>query len=117
MTIVDEYVPDEKVGRYFSAADAVVLPYKSATQSGIVQIAYQLDRPVICTDVGGLAEVVRDGETGFVVPPDDPAALAEAVVRYYRDGCEARFMERIRVEKHKYSWDRMTEAIETLARG
>lgn len=115
--ILDEYVPDEKVGRYFSAADAVVLPYKSATQSGIVQIAWQLDRPVICTDVGGLAEVVHDGETGFVVPPEDPGALAEAVVRYYRDGCEGRFTERVRAEKRKYSWDRMTEAIETLARG
>lgn len=117
VTIVDDYVADEKVGRYFSAVDAVVLPYKSATQSGIVQIAYQLERPVICTDVGGLAEVVRDGETGFVVPPNDPAALAAAVVRYRRDGCEAEFMERIRLEKPKYSWSRMTEAIETLARG
>jgi glycosyltransferase involved in cell wall biosynthesis len=82
-----------------------------------VQIAYQLDRPVICTDVGGLAEVVRDGETGFVVPPEDPRALAEAVVRYLRDGREAGFIERIRVEKRRYSWDRMTSAIETLARG
>jgi D-inositol-3-phosphate glycosyltransferase len=117
VSIVDEYVADEKVGRYFSAADAVVLPYRSATQSGIVQIAYQLDRPVICTDVGGLAEVVRDGETGFVVPPADPEALTRAVVRYLRDGCEDRFVERIRVEKRKYSWDRMTEAIEILARG
>ncbi len=115
VTIVDEYVPDEMVGRYFSAADAVVLPYKSATQSGIVQIAYQLERPVICTDVGGLGEVVRDGETGFVVPPDDPGALAEAVVRYQRDACETGFMQRIRVEKRKYSWDRMAKAVETLA--
>jgi glycosyltransferase involved in cell wall biosynthesis len=115
VTIVDEYVADEKVGQYFSAADVVVLPYKSATQSGIVQIAYQLERPVICTDVGGLAEVVRDGETGFVVPPDNPRALADAVIRYQRDACEAGFMERIRGEKHKYSWDRMAKAIETLA--
>ena len=117
VTIVDEYVPDEKVGLYFSAADAVVLPYKSATQSGIVQIAYQLERPVICTDVGGLAEVVRDGETGFVVPPDNPVALAQAVIRYRRDACEAAFVEKIRREKHKYSWDHMTEAMETLTGG
>jgi glycosyltransferase involved in cell wall biosynthesis len=115
VTIVDDYVADEKVGQYFSAADVVVLPYKSATQSGIVQIAYQLERPVICTDVGGLAEVVRDGETGFVVPPDSPGALADAVIRYQRDACEAGFTERIRGEKHKYSWDRMARAIETLA--
>ncbi len=116
VSILDEYVADEKVGLYFSAADVVVLPYKSATQSGIVQIAYQMDRPVICTGVGGLAEVVRDGETGLVVPPDDPPALAAAVVRYLRDGCEPGFVDRIRVEKRKYSWDRMAEAVELLAR-
>jgi D-inositol-3-phosphate glycosyltransferase len=116
VTILDEYVPDEKVGRYFSACDVVVLPYKSATQSGIVPIAWQLDRPVICTDVGGLAEVVRDGETGFVVPAENPEALAGALVRYYREACEERFQARVRVEKRKYSWNRMTEAIEALAR-
>jgi glycosyltransferase involved in cell wall biosynthesis len=64
-----------------------------------------------------LAEVVRDGETGFVVPPENPGALAAAVIRYQRDACEAAFVEKIRREKPKYSWDRMTEAIETLTGG
>jgi D-inositol-3-phosphate glycosyltransferase len=113
----DQYVPNEKVGLYFSAADVVVLPYRSATQSGIVQIAYQLERPVICTGVGGLAEVVLNGRTGLIVPPEDPAALAEAVIRYDSEGLEERFVQAIRTERGKYSWDRMVEAIEALVSG
>lgn len=112
--LVDAYVPNEKVGLYFSAADAVVLPYRSATQSGIVQIAWQLERPVICTDVGGLAEVVRQDDTGLVVPPEDPGALAEAIIRFYREGLEERLVARIAVEKRLYTWDRMVDAIEEL---
>jgi len=110
----DEYVKDELVGTYFSAADVVVLPYRSATQSGIVQIAYQLERPVICTNVGGLAEVVLDGRTGFVVPPEDVPALADAVLRFYAEGREEPFVQNVRTEREKYSWDRMVEAVETL---
>ncbi len=116
VTLFDQYVPDEEVAPYFSAADVVVLPYRSATQSGIVQIAYQFERPVICTDVGGLSEVVLDGRTGFVVPPESPELLADAVLRYYRDGCEAGFEAAIREEKRKYSWDRLVDAVETLVR-
>jgi D-inositol-3-phosphate glycosyltransferase len=113
----DGYVPNEQVGLYFSAADVVVLPYRSATQSGIVPIAWQLERPVICTDVGGLAEVVEHERTGLVVPPANPAALAAAIVRYFREGLEARFMPAISREKLRYSWERMAEAVETLVRG
>lgn len=116
VTILDQYVPDEEVGPYFSAADVVVLPYRSATQSGIVQIAYQFERPVICTDVGGLSEVVLDGRTGFVIPPESPDLLADAVLRYYRGNLEADFEAAIREEKTKYSWDRLVEAVETLVR-
>jgi len=114
VTVQDEYVPNESVGLYFSAADVVVLPYRSATQSGIVQIAYQLERPVICTDVGGLKEVVLHEQTGLVVPPEDPQALAAAVLRYYAEEMEGRMVTVIRKEREKYSWDRMVEAVETL---
>jgi D-inositol-3-phosphate glycosyltransferase len=114
VTVNDAYVPNEEVGLYFSAADVVVLPYRSATQSGIVQIAYQLERPVICTDVGGLKEVVIDGQTGLVVPPDDEEALAAAVLRYYAEGLEEPMVAAIGPEREKYSWDRMVEAVETL---
>jgi D-inositol-3-phosphate glycosyltransferase len=112
----DRYVPNEEVGAYFSAADVVALPYRSATQSGIVQIAYQLERPVICTDVGGLSEVVLDGRTGLVVPPNDAGALAGAILRYYAGELEEGFVRAVRVEREKYSWDRMVEAVETLVR-
>ena len=110
-----DYIPEAKVRLYFSAADGVVLPYRSATQSGIVQVAYQLDAPVICTDVGGLAEVVPDGRTGFVVPPGDAPALAAAVVRFYDESWEERLRAGVREEKRKYSWEPMVEAIEELA--
>ena len=113
--LVDRYVPNEEVALYFSAADLVVLPYISATQSGVVTIAYSFDRPVVTTTVGGLPEVVIDGETGFLVDPADPPALADAVVRYYREGREKELVEGIRKVRERLSWDRYSEAIETLA--
>lgn len=113
--LVEGFVPDETVEDYFLAADLAVLPYVSATQSGIVQIAYNYDLPVVTTAVGGLPEVVHDGRTGFVVPPEDGPALAEAVGRFFDEGLAASFAEAVAGEKHKYSWDRLGEAIETLA--
>lgn len=70
------YIPDNEVRLYFSAADVVVQPYRHATQSGVVQTAYQFGRPVIVTRVGGLPDMVRHGEDGLIAEPDDPAALA-----------------------------------------
>lgn len=67
--IIDGYIPDNEVEKYFMASDIVVLPYESATQSGIVQIEYGFDRPVIVTNVGGLPDVVTNGKTGYVVEP------------------------------------------------
>lgn len=86
VTIVAEHVPDEDVGRYFSASDVAVLPYVSATQSGITQVAYAFGLPVISTNVGGLPEVVRDGETGYIVEPENEEALASAIVRFFESG-------------------------------
>ncbi len=113
--LVDGFVPDEIVEDYFLAADLAVLPYVSATQSGIVQIAYNYDLPVVTTNVGGLPEVVLDGETGFIVPPEDPSALAAAVVRFFDEDRAADFAAQVAAEKEKYSWDRMAEAVESLA--
>ena len=112
-----DYVPNDEVGVYFSAADVVVLPYISATQSGIVQIAYQFDRPVIATDVGGLAEVVLDRRTGFIVKPESPQEVADAVTRFYSEGREAEFVRNVQEEKKKYSWENLVQAIERLVSG
>lgn len=113
--LVADFVPDETVQDYFLAADLAVLPYVTATQSGIVQIAYNYDLPVVTTAVGGLPEVVHDGQTGFVVPPADPDALAEAVIRFFRENRAAQFAEAVGREKQKYSWDQMAGAVEELA--
>jgi len=110
--VIDSFIPNEKVGHYFCAADLVVLPYVTATQSGIVQIAYHYQKPVVVTSVGGLPEVVKDGKCGYVVNPRDPAAIAEKVQRFYQQDKETEFRKNIKTEKQKYSWDRMTEAIE-----
>ncbi len=113
--LVDGFVPDDTVEDYFLAADLAVLPYVSATQSGIIQIAYNYDLPVVTTNVGGLPEVVRDGETGFIVPPEDSAGLAAAIARFFDEDKADAFGTAVSGEKKKYSWDRMAEAIEELA--
>jgi D-inositol-3-phosphate glycosyltransferase len=114
VTLRTNYVPNEEVKFYFSAADAVVLPYLSATQSGIAQIAFNFDCPVIATDVGGLPEVVRDGETGLLLPPNDPAALARRILEYFTTVDRARLRSAVREEKGKYSWENLVNAIERL---
>jgi D-inositol-3-phosphate glycosyltransferase len=110
------YVPTSEVPRYFAAANVVVQPYVSATQSGVAQVAFQFGRPLIVTDVGGLGEVVPDGEAGLVVPPEDPPALARAIVRFLREGLETRLTEGVLRERKKYTWDPLCEAIEAEAR-
>jgi glycosyltransferase involved in cell wall biosynthesis len=112
--IIDKYVPNEEVGLYFAASDVAVLPYTSATGSGIVQTAFGCQKPVITTAVGCLPEVVSDGKTGFLVPPLDSSALADAVIRFYKDGKEVEFVKNIVNESAKFSWDRMRETIESF---
>ena len=110
-----DYIPDVRVPLYFGAADAVVQPYVSATQSGVAQIAFHFGRPVVTTDVGGLAEAVPDGRAGLVVPPDDPAALADALVRFAsEDGLAERLAEGVRQHRERFSWGRLAEAVEEL---
>ncbi|MBN2414762.1 glycosyltransferase [bacterium] len=116
ITLHDTFISNEHVARFFCAADAVVLPYVTATQSGIVQIAYNYNVPVIVTKVGGLHEVVLDGLTGFTVPPEDGEAVAGAVLRFYREKREPAFARRIEAEKENYSWDRLAETVEDMGR-
>jgi glycosyltransferase involved in cell wall biosynthesis len=112
--VVDEYIPDNEVEKYFAACDIVVLPYLSATQSGVVQLAYGFKKPVAVTSVGGLPEAVIDGETGCIVPPHNADALADAVIAFFDSPDKERFTKNIEKETYKYSWDRMTETVEEL---
>jgi glycosyltransferase involved in cell wall biosynthesis len=112
--LVDGYVPDNEVEKYFAACDLVVLPYDSATQSAIAQIAYGFEKPVVATDVGGLGEVVIDGRTGYLVPPKDPDKLASAVARFFAEDKGREFADNIRKEAYRYSWARMADIIEEL---
>ena len=108
-----EFIPDDKVNLYFRACDIVVQPYKSATQSGVAQIAFHFEKPMIVTNVGGLAEIVPDGKVGYVVEPE-PKLIADAIVRYFNEEREAAFTEGVREEKKKYSWSKMRETIDNL---
>ena len=108
-----DFIPDNEVNRYFRACDIVAQPYKSATQSGVTQIAFHFEKPMLVTNVGGLPEIVPDGQCGFVVEPD-AQQIADALVRYYAEELEASFVEGTRAEKQKYSWSNMTAAINKL---
>lgn len=112
--IIDGYIPDDEVEKYFAACDLVVLPYESATQSGIVQIAYGFEKPVIVTNVGGLPDVVKNGKTGYVVEPMDSEALAEAVIDFYEHDKAGTFEKAIKQEAHRFSWDMMEEVVTSL---
>ncbi len=111
ITIEDGYVPDREVGKYFAASDVVVLPYESATQSGIVQIAYGFRKPVIVTRVGGLPEVVDDNVTGLIVEPFDDNALSDAIYGYFEEDKQETFTRGIAEREYRFSWDRMAEAL------
>lgn len=112
--IIDRYVPNEEVNLYFSVADVVVLPYISATQSGIIQIAYGFDKPVITTNVGGLSDVVKNGKTGYIVPSEDAKALSKAIVSYFEGNKEREFQANIKKQKDIFSWNKMVETIENF---
>ncbi len=115
VVVHDRYIANEDVETYFRAADVVVLPYVSATQSGIAQIALSFERPVIVTRVGGLPEAVRDGETGRVVPPRDPEALGGALTEFFAPGASARYARHLKGAAEQFSWSAMGAAVDRAA--
>lgn len=107
------YIPDDEVPRYFAAADAVVQPYVSATQSGVAQVAFHFEKPLITTDVGGLAEVVEG--RGLVVPPENPKALAESIVRFFgKENMQEELVAGVRRRKQEAPLDELIASIEAL---
>ena len=111
--ICDKYIPDEEVKNFFNLADMVVQPYKSATQSGVTQVAYHFEKPMLVTDVGGLREIVPDGKVGYVVEPE-PKKIADAICDFYDNDRKEFFEANIVEEKKKYEWSKMTETIMKL---
>lgn len=105
-----DFVSDDQVKFFFCAADLVVQPYKHATQSGVTQICYHFDRPMLVTNVGGLPEIVPHGKVGYVVEPD-PSSIADAIVDFYGNHRELLYRDNIRLEKKKYAWSEMLKKI------
>ena len=106
----DHFIKDNEVSLLFSVADLVVQPYKTATQSGVTQISFHFEKPMLVTDVGGLREIVPDGKCGYVVKPE-PMEITEAILDYFNNNRKALFTEGVKQEKEKFSWDKMTASI------
>ena len=107
------FIDDSMVPSYFGAADMIVQPYKSATQSGVTQIAYHFEKPILVTNVGGLGEIVPHGKVGYSVAPD-PEAIAEALIDFFENVRMDEFIQHIRIEKIRFSWKSMVETFERL---
>lgn len=112
--VVEGYIADGEVEKYFAASDLVVLPYISATQSGIVQIAYGFSKPVLVTDVGGLPDVVENGRTGYVVKSESHTEISAKVIEFFESGIADDFIENIRKEETRFSWDTFVEKLTKL---
>ncbi|MBC6989210.1 glycosyltransferase [Hymenobacter sp. BT491] len=111
-----DFIPNERVVDYFCAADLVVQPYKNATQSGVSQIAYHFERPMLVTDVGGLAELIPDGEVGYVTKAQ-PKAIADAILDFYQNQREPAFAAGVRERKKQFSWAEMVGALKAVSVG
>lgn len=108
-----DFIPDEEVKYYFSAADLVVQTYKTATQSAISQLAYHFEKPMVVTNVGGLPEIVQHGKAGYVVEVN-PTAIADGIIQFYQEDREKEFAEAVAIRKKEFGWNTMTEGIEEL---
>ena len=111
---MNEFVPNEEVAKYYEVSDVVILPYRSATQSGILNVAYGFNKPVIVTDVGGLAEFVDDGKTGFVVEPNSPEAIVESVENFLDVKNEVDFLSNIDKMNKKNRFNQLPEVIKKI---
>ena len=109
----NRFVPDGEVAEWFSVADMVALPYKSATQSGVTQVAYAFDVPMVVTRVGGLAEMVPDDVVG-VLSEVSAESVAAAIAKVYEGNNLERYREGVRKEKHRFSWEATADKIEEL---
>jgi len=112
--LINQFVPNEDVAKYYLSSDVVVLPYRSATQSGILNVAYGFNKPVIVTNVGGLAEFVIEGKTGFVIKPDSEDEIVKGYEEYLSKKDEVNFIENIIEYNRKNSFDNLPELISQI---
>jgi glycosyltransferase involved in cell wall biosynthesis len=113
VVVFDRFIGDKEVPLFFGAADLVIQPYKSATQSGVTQIAFHYERPMLVTEVGGLKEIITDRKCGYVVKPDSQS-IADSIVDFYDNHRREQFTEGVRKEKQRFIWDKMTGTIIAL---
>jgi len=108
--LFNEYIPDDEVTTYFSASDVCILPYKSATQSGITAIAHHFDLPIIATDVGGLKETILHEKTGLMIQPN-VKELSNAIELFFKDERKERFSKTIKENKSDNSWENFAQKV------
>ena len=113
--LVDRFIGENEVASFFSAADLIVQPYRSATQSGVTQIAYHFGKPMLVTNVGGLGEIVKNGECGYVVNPD-PQSVSAAIRDFFTNNRYDEFSAGVNREKSRFTWDKLTAAIIDICR-
>jgi glycosyltransferase involved in cell wall biosynthesis len=109
----NEFIPNDQVRNYFCASNVVAQPYKTATQSGITQVAYHFEKPVITTNVGGLAEIIIDNRDGFVVEPDEKN-IADALIRFFDEKKEDEFVRFVSEDKKRFSWENLLSVIDEV---
>jgi glycosyltransferase involved in cell wall biosynthesis len=115
ITLLNRYITDDEVPAIFSASDVCVLPYRSATQSGIISVAYQYNLPVIATDVGGLRETLEQDNTGLIVEKNDPGELAAKIQYYFENNLKVELSNNIDLFKSKYTWENLAKKILELS--
>ena len=114
LILKNDFIPNEEVKDYFCAADIIAQPYKNATQSGVTQIGYHFEKPMLVTNVGGLAELIPHNKVGYVVEPNSKE-IADSLLSFYEENRKEEFEINVRNEKEKFSWKKMVETINTLA--
>lgn len=114
--LLNQFIPNDDVKYYFSAADIVALPYRSATQSGVTQVSFHFEVPTLVTNVGGLGEIIPHNVAGYVVEPN-PQAIASSLEDYFENNKEQAFTEGMKQEKQKYEWSIFVNEIISLYNG
>ncbi len=112
--LINQYVPNEELALYFQLSELVVLPYRTGTQSGILNIAYGYHKPVVITDVGGLAEFVEDGKTGVIVPEASPENIATGILKYFQLAANVNFSENVRLRVEQNGFNKIAEVFQEI---